>query len=138
MQHGLWGVPCTVLVSSARDVAVAVMCDAAVELAVSGCETPCWFFFFACTPCPTPSNCLTLHIAHLLQAGHGETASVSVTIAAGSRNESAKNNGTAHFVEHLNFKVLWCGVVVGLPAICVSAWTHIGESVPPQWGVSRV
>jgi len=36
---------------------------------------------------------------------HGsETATVGVWIDAGSRNETAKNNGVAHFLEHLNFK----------------------------------
>lgn len=35
---------------------------------------------------------------------HGETATVGVWIDAGSRNETAKNNGVAHFLEHMAFK----------------------------------
>mmetsp|Transcript_52033 Transcript_52033/g.89353 ORF Transcript_52033/g.89353 Transcript_52033/m.89353 type:complete len:501 (+) Transcript_52033:85-1587(+) len=35
---------------------------------------------------------------------HGETASVGVWIDAGSRYETAENNGAAHFLEHLAFK----------------------------------
>ena len=41
----------------------------------------------------------------LQQGGHGETATVGVFIDAGSRYETAKNNGTAHFLEHVIFKV---------------------------------
>ena len=33
-----------------------------------------------------------------------ETATVGVWIDAGSRYETAKNNGVAHFLEHLSFK----------------------------------
>eukprot|EP00695_Tsukubamonas_globosa_P003380 TRINITY_DN600_c0_g1_i1.p1 TRINITY_DN600_c0_g1~~TRINITY_DN600_c0_g1_i1.p1 ORF type:complete len:470 (-),score=265.00 TRINITY_DN600_c0_g1_i1:48-1457(-) len=36
--------------------------------------------------------------------GHGETATVGVWIDAGSRYETEKNNGVAHFLEHLTFK----------------------------------
>lgn len=35
----------------------------------------------------------------------GETATVGVWIDAGSRYEDAHNNGTAHFLEHMIFKV---------------------------------
>lgn len=35
---------------------------------------------------------------------HSSTATVGVWIDAGSRAENAKNNGTAHFLEHLAFK----------------------------------
>ena len=35
----------------------------------------------------------------------GETASVGVFIKAGSRNETKANNGVAHFLEHMYFKV---------------------------------
>lgn len=35
---------------------------------------------------------------------HGETATVGVWIDAGSRYETAENNGAAHFLEHLAFK----------------------------------
>ena len=35
----------------------------------------------------------------------GETATVGVWIDAGSRFEDSKNNGTAHFLEHMAFKV---------------------------------
>ena len=38
------------------------------------------------------------------ESGHGETATVGVWIDAGSRDETPKNNGVAHFLEHLNFK----------------------------------
>jgi len=33
-----------------------------------------------------------------------QTATIAVVIDAGSRNETEKNNGTAHFLEHLAFK----------------------------------
>lgn len=42
------------------------------------------------------------------QTGHGNTASVGVYIDAGSRYESEADNGVAHFLEHMKFKV--CGV----------------------------
>lgn len=35
----------------------------------------------------------------------GETATVGIWIDAGSRFESEANNGTAHFLEHMVFKV---------------------------------
>ncbi|CAE7906227.1 mppB [Symbiodinium sp. KB8] len=38
------------------------------------------------------------------EGGHGETATVGVYIDAGSRDETERNNGVAHFLEHLNFK----------------------------------
>lgn len=38
------------------------------------------------------------------EGGHGETATVGVFIDAGSRYETAANNGTAHFLEHMIFK----------------------------------
>ena len=38
------------------------------------------------------------------EARHGETATVGVWIDAGSRYETAENNGAAHFLEHLAFK----------------------------------
>jgi processing peptidase subunit beta len=38
------------------------------------------------------------------EGGHGETATVGVWIDAGSRYETAKNNGAAHFLEHMAFK----------------------------------
>jgi len=38
------------------------------------------------------------------EGGHGETATVGVYINSGSRYETDKNNGTAHFLEHMNFK----------------------------------
>jgi hypothetical protein len=47
----------------------------------------------------------TLSISSTLQGGHGETATVGVFIDAGSRYESAQTNGTAHFLEHMTFKV---------------------------------
>jgi len=38
------------------------------------------------------------------QGGHGDTATVGVFVDAGSRCETAANNGTAHFLEHMIFK----------------------------------
>lgn len=38
------------------------------------------------------------------EGGHGETATVGVWIDAGSRYETDKNNGVAHFLEHMAFK----------------------------------
>jgi processing peptidase subunit beta len=38
------------------------------------------------------------------QTIHGETATVGVWIDAGSRYETAANNGVAHFLEHISFK----------------------------------
>lgn len=40
----------------------------------------------------------------LTQTSYGETAAVGVWIDAGSRYETAKNNGAAHFLEHMAFK----------------------------------
>lgn len=37
--------------------------------------------------------------------GFGQTATVGVWIDAGSAFENARNNGTAHFLEHMAFKV---------------------------------
>lgn len=34
-----------------------------------------------------------------------QTATVGVWIDAGSRAENLKNNGSAHFLEHMSFKV---------------------------------
>lgn len=42
-----------------------------------------------------------------VQGGHGETATVGIFVDAGSRDEVDANSGTAHFLEHLAFKV--CG-----------------------------
>lgn len=38
------------------------------------------------------------------EAGSGETATVGVWIDTGSRYETDKNNGVAHFLEHMSFK----------------------------------
>lgn len=38
------------------------------------------------------------------ETAHGETATVGVWIDAGSRYENGKNNGAAHFLEHMAFK----------------------------------
>lgn len=38
------------------------------------------------------------------ESAHGETATVGVWIDAGSRYETAKNSGAAHFLEHMAFK----------------------------------
>jgi processing peptidase subunit beta len=39
-----------------------------------------------------------------VKTAHGETATVGVWIDAGSRYETEKNNGAAHFLEHMAFK----------------------------------
>jgi processing peptidase subunit beta len=39
------------------------------------------------------------------QGGFGETATVGVFFDAGSRYEDEATNGTAHFLEHMTFKV---------------------------------
>lgn len=39
-----------------------------------------------------------------IQTSYGETAAVGVWIDAGSRYENEKNNGAAHFLEHMAFK----------------------------------
>ena len=39
------------------------------------------------------------------QAKAGDTCTVGVWIDAGSRWEDERNNGVAHFLEHMNFKV---------------------------------
>ena len=44
------------------------------------------------------------HHLFTFQSAHGETATVGVWIDAGSRYETAKNNGAAHFLEHMAFK----------------------------------
>lgn len=41
----------------------------------------------------------------------GETATIGVWIDAGSRYEDSRNNGTAHFLEHMIFKVLLCSLL---------------------------
>lgn len=38
------------------------------------------------------------------ETAHGETATVGVWIDAGSRYETSRNNGAAHFLEHMAFK----------------------------------
>ena len=38
------------------------------------------------------------------QGSHGETATIGVYVDAGSRSETAQNNGAAHFLEHMIFK----------------------------------
>ena len=45
------------------------------------------------------------------QGGHGDTATVGVWIDAGSRYETDENNGAAHFLEHMAFKVNPCSIV---------------------------
>ena len=47
---------------------------------------------------------LTNGIRVASESGFGETATVGVWIDAGSRDETAKNNGVAHFLEHMAFK----------------------------------
>lgn len=47
---------------------------------------------------------LNLFYLFIFQASYGETAAVGVWIDAGSRYETPKNNGAAHFLEHMAFK----------------------------------
>lgn len=49
-----------------------------------------------------------------------QTATVGVFIDAGSRAETDKTNGTAHFLEHLAFKVS-----EGLPDGLVGLWSRM-------------
>ncbi|CCH43434.1 Mitochondrial-processing peptidase subunit beta [Wickerhamomyces ciferrii] len=53
------------------------------------------------TQTSTLSNGLTVASEYI---PHSSTATVGIWIDAGSRAENAKNNGTAHFLEHLAFK----------------------------------
>jgi hypothetical protein len=54
---------------------------------------------------PNPLSVSSLYVFESRQGGHGETATVGVYIDAGSRYETEANNGAAHFLEHMNFKV---------------------------------
>eukprot|EP01092_Planopodium_desertum_P000223 TRINITY_DN1029_c0_g1_i3.p2 TRINITY_DN1029_c0_g1~~TRINITY_DN1029_c0_g1_i3.p2 ORF type:complete len:169 (-),score=29.41 TRINITY_DN1029_c0_g1_i3:604-1038(-) len=38
------------------------------------------------------------------EEGYGETATIGVWVNTGSRYENEKNNGVAHFLEHMSFK----------------------------------
>lgn len=48
----------------------------------------------------------------------GETATIGVWIDAGSRFEDERTNGTAHFLEHISFKVARLCSVYCFVAIC--------------------
>lgn len=55
--------------------------------------------------------------------GFGQTATVGIWIDAGSAFENAQNNGTAHFLEHMAFKVcttntMNCTSTVSLIQLC--------------------
>jgi len=52
----------------------------------------------------TESSSLSNGLRVASQGGHGETATVGVWIDAGSRYETERNNGVAHFLEHMAFK----------------------------------
>jgi processing peptidase subunit beta len=56
-------------------------------------------------PSTTRLSTLPNGIRVATEALGGETATVGVWIDAGSRFEDSKTNGTAHFLEHLIFKV---------------------------------
>lgn len=45
------------------------------------------------------------------------TATVGVWIDAGSRNENEANNGVAHFLEHMAFKVIFIMILKHLSVI---------------------
>ncbi len=49
------------------------------------------------------------------------TATVGIWLDAGSRSETPANNGTAHFLEHMIFKVWPCAALTGPALLCV-AW----------------
>jgi processing peptidase subunit beta len=53
---------------------------------------------------PTRSTTLANKIRVVSEDGFGQTATVGVWIAAGSVYETDKNNGVAHFLEHMAFK----------------------------------
>jgi len=42
------------------------------------------------------------------EANHSQTAAVGVFVNTGSVYENASNNGVAHFLEHMAFKVCCC------------------------------
>lgn len=52
----------------------------------------------------TETSTLNNGIRVATESSHGETATVGVWIDAGSRYESKETSGTAHFLEHMNFK----------------------------------
>ena len=41
----------------------------------------------------------------ITEAKSGQTAAISVVVNTGSGHENERNNGIAHFLEHLAFKV---------------------------------
>lgn len=61
------------------------------------------------------------------QTAHGETATVGVWIDAGSRYETERNNGAAHFLEHMAFKVrkviITCSIHDGLGPVKLTLWS---------------
>ena len=66
----------------------------------SASSFPSWMLEAPASEVTTLSN--GLRVAS--EGGHGETATVGVWIDAGSRYETAANNGVAHFLEHMAFK----------------------------------
>lgn len=54
---------------------------------------------------PVEMTTLENGIRVVTEERRGETAAVGVFIKAGSRNETKENNGVAHFLEHMYFKV---------------------------------
>ena len=55
---------------------------------------------------PTQITTLSNGVRVVSEPRVGETAAVGVFIKAGSRQENKSNNGVAHFLEHMYFKVL--------------------------------
>ena len=55
------------------------------------------------------------------QAKKGDTCTVGVWIDAGSRWENEENNGVAHYLEHLNFKVFFISTS-GCAECCRKRW----------------
>lgn len=67
-----------------------------------GFATPVSSPIGAKTQTTTLKNGLTVATEH---SPYASTSTVGVWIDAGSRSETNENNGTAHFLEHLAFKV---------------------------------
>ena len=76
------------------------------------------------------------------EGGHGETATVGVWIDAGSRYETAQNNGATHFLEHMAFKgtknrtqndidTQVCVCVCACVCVCVCACACLRFSLVP-------
>lgn len=72
----------------------------AQSAAAAGAQFPAYVLNAPATEVTTLAN--GLRVAS--EGSHGETATIGVWIGAGSRYETAQNNGAAHFLEHMAFK----------------------------------